>query len=55
METGETGDLELLENSKVAIKADDLFTIINTSGTTGRPNGTMLTHQNHFCNVKSIS
>lgn len=33
---------------------EDLATIVYTSGTTGKPKGVMLTHQNVLANVKSI-
>lgn len=36
------------------IKADDLATILYTSGTTGLPKGVMLTHANIVSNVKSV-
>ena len=44
-----TGD----ERAPVPVSADALATIVYTSGTTGRPKGVMLSHQNMLQNVKS--
>src|SRR5699024_12116117 len=33
---------------------DDLLTIINTSGTTGKPKGAMLTHGNILANIEGV-
>lgn len=35
-------------------QADDLATIVYTSGTTGKPKGVMLTHRNVLSNVKAV-
>ena len=37
----------------VKVSGDALATIVYTSGTTGRPKGVMLSHQNMLQNVKS--
>ncbi|OKO83638.1 AMP-dependent synthetase/ligase [Bradyrhizobium sp. AS23.2] len=39
----------------VAVKPDDLATIVYTSGTTGRPKGVMLSHDNIVANVKAVA
>ncbi len=46
-------DLSLLEGRKGTIKANDLATILYTSGTTGNPKGVMLSHQNIISNIKA--
>ncbi|HVM53002.1 MAG TPA: long-chain fatty acid--CoA ligase [Acidimicrobiales bacterium] len=38
-----------------ALRADDLLTLVYTSGTTGRPKGAMLTHGNVIATVESIT
>jgi long-chain acyl-CoA synthetase len=40
-----------LEKLRAAVKADDLASIVYTSGTTGEPKGAMLTHSNFASNV----
>lgn len=44
-----------LEASISNIKADDLFTIMYTSGTTGPPKGVMLTHNNLISNAVAVA
>jgi long-chain acyl-CoA synthetase len=43
------------QRSAMAVKADDLATIIYTSGTSGTPKGAMLTHRNLVTNVLATS
>ena len=44
---------ELLQQRKSAVKPDELFTLLYTSGTTGVPKGVMLCHDNIISNVKA--
>ena len=50
LKQGENTDLK-----EVSIDPDDLAAIVYTSGTTGKPKGVMLTHDNVLSNVKSFS
>ena len=53
LQSEKAGDLlQKIEKISSAIREDELFTILYTSGTTGNPKGVMLSHQNIVSNVK---
>ena len=53
LQSDKAGDLlQKIEKISSAIREDELFTILYTSGTTGNPKGVMLSHQNIVSNVK---
>jgi long-chain acyl-CoA synthetase len=43
-----------IEERRTSRRADDLATIVYTSGTTGRPKGCMLTHRNLLADIRNI-
>ena len=47
----EKGYQDKIEKQKEKVSADDLASVIYTSGTTTMPKGVMLTHRNHIANV----
>ncbi len=49
-----SGSMPSADNAASTPGAEDLATIVYTSGTTGKPKGVMLTHRNVLANVKSI-
>ena len=44
----------IVDERTAAIKADDLLTLVYTSGTTGRPKGVMITHDNMVYEAEAI-
>ncbi|MGH8876163.1 MAG: AMP-dependent synthetase/ligase [Stackebrandtia sp.] len=53
VEAGKSSTIDIDERRK-AVRADDLATIVYTSGTTGRPKGCMLTHRNLVADICNI-
>ncbi|MEZ0228763.1 MAG: long-chain fatty acid--CoA ligase [Planctomycetota bacterium] len=54
IEKGDGGDATAFEERGATSKADDLLTLVYTSGTTGVPKGVMLTHGNALGEVDAI-
>ena len=52
-ELGAGADVDIEERRAVR-KADDLATIVYTSGTTGKPKGCMLTHRNLLADIRNV-
>lgn len=48
---GESVDPTEIEQRRTAVRADDIATLVYTSGTTGRPKGCMLTHRSMFADI----
>ncbi|MDA1358043.1 long-chain fatty acid--CoA ligase [Glycomyces luteolus] len=52
-ELGAGADVDI-EERRTSRRADDLATIVYTSGTTGRPKGCMLTHRNLLADIRNV-
>ncbi|WP_030158381.1 long-chain fatty acid--CoA ligase [Glycomyces sp. NRRL B-16210] len=50
---GEGAEVDI-EERRTSRKAEDLATIVYTSGTTGRPKGCMLTHRNLLADIRNV-
>ncbi|WP_229400276.1 AMP-dependent synthetase/ligase [Micromonospora okii] len=49
--TGASVDAAEIDRRRAAVRADDMATIVYTSGTTGRPKGCVLTHRNMYADI----